>query len=940
MSKDDFRSDRGKSELNEKSGRQRRGGAWRKRIATYCLTIVVLVAVGELVGVRDLVRDYLNPPVLDPSVIEGRITALEEEAQERVAPETRILGRGFRTRPNQTGFPSDAVSMPVDSAGLVIAEVQPANAGEVVDGDGKCPDWIELWNPGDRPFDASGWSLSDKKSKLEKWKIPRLILLPNERVLVFASGRDFYDENELHANFRISPKRDSLYLVRPDGITVEQKVSLGIPDASHGVTYAASETEPLALLRPTPLEENSRTAEGFIAPVICSEASCLFGDDLKVTLRCETANTSIRYTMDGSVPNEQNSELYQQPLAIDGTSVIRARAFGERLVSSSVLTRSFLQIDELVNQSSQPQGFPNSWNGLAADYQMDPQIIRAQEAALRAAISKLPIVSVVAPVESLFGRNGIYSQPMLRGGEWEVPAVMELLSHPGEEGFQAPCGVRITGEESRSPDWKKHSFRLSFRSRYGMAVLKQPLFESLEIDGLNRGTGPLREPALELEENEGILIDETQGLQSRRTGRFNGLEFGEYGDRDVKYLWTIDGRGINLASDKTLFPNPRGHVVHTNLSSMASTGGEAWFDSEDSVTINARSGRFGFKAGMSRAQWDAAVRFWEHLGYRVKAIPGQDRSSSLILRSESDSWVSPKAVVRSRAQYVRDQWMRRTELEMGKLSVRGRFVQVCVNGLYWGIYNLIERPDDEYLAHQLGSDEDSYVTLRGRGQEMETSKSGEQMWHEVLRLASTDLNDPAQFAALNKMVDINDLIDYCLLLMYAGAEDWALSEGNNLRAYYRRGTNAKLRFMIEGADATFGSGWKNTSVEFPLPLGGPARRASFAYLFQQLLNSDGFKKVFATRVEKWCGQDGVLGAAACEQRYRNIVNELEPVLIAELARWGDVRSGDPDMRLLDWEKQKQWTLENWFPNRTNFVLSELNRYGLVSDKTALEGQDP
>ena len=79
---------------------------------------------------------------------------------------------------------------------------------------------------------------------------------------------------------------------------------------------------------------------------------------------------------------------------------------------------------------------------------------------------------------------------------------------------------------------------------------------------------------------------------------------------------------------------------------------------------------------------------------------------------------------------------------------------------------------------------------------------------------------------------------------------------------------------------------------------------------------------------------------ACEQRYRNIVSELEPVLIAELARWGDVRSGDPDALLLDWEKQKQWTLENWFPNRINFMLSELKRYGLVSDTTEIEDPNP
>ena len=930
MSEDDFPTDGDNSKDGEQAGREHGAGSLRKRIFVYLLTIVVVVAVGELVGVRTLVKYYLNPAVLDSSVIEDRIAALKEEAREQAGLETRVLGQGFRSRPDQVGLPADAVSLPVGSARLVVTEVQPANAGEVVDGDGKCPDWIELWNPGDRPFDASGWCLSDKQSKLGKWQLPRLMLLPNERVLIFASGRDFYNENEVHANFQLSAKRDSLYLVRPDRETIEQIVSLGVSEASHGVTYAASEGEPIVLVRPTPLQENSGIATGFIGSVACSEASCLFNDNFTVSLRCEKPNTLIRYTLDGSVPNKQNSEVYAQPIDIRGTSVIRARAFGESLVASPVLTRSFLKIDDLVYQSASPEGFPNAWKGLAADYEMDPQIIESQAPALRSAISKLPIVSVVAPVEFLFGSNGIYSQPLLRGGEWEVPGVMELLPHQSEKGFQAPCGLRITGEESRGPEWHKHSFRLSFRARYGMSVLKEPIFESLEIDGPNNGTGTLRSSILELLENEGVLIDETHGLQSRTTSRFEGVRCGKYGDRDLKYLWTIDERGVNLAQDKTPFPTPRGHVVHSNLSSKASLGGEAWFTSEDSVTINAKSGRFGAAAGMSRAEWDAAVRYWEGLGYKVKAIPGQDRESSLVLRSASDSWISPQVAVRSKAQYVRDQWARRTALEMGRLSARGRFVHVCVNGLYWGLYNLIERTDDEYLAHQLGADEDYYVTIRKRDGRIETNASGERMWDQISQLAATDLNEPAQFAAIAKLVDVPDLIDNCLVLMYAGAENRALSAGNQLSAYYRRGSNAKLRFMIENADSIFASGGKNESVDIPLLLDEPVQRGSFAYLFQRLMKSEEFREMFSSRVEKWCGQQGVLGAAACEQRYKAIIGEVETVLIAELARWGDVHSSDPNTLMLDWQKQKEWILENWFPNRTETILKELKRYGLTS----------
>jgi hypothetical protein len=138
---------------------------------------------------------------------------------------------------------------------------------------------------------------------------------------------------------------------------------------------------------------------------------------------------------------------------------------------------------------------------------------------------------------------------------------------------------------------------------------------------LNWGTDPLRPPARTILENEGVLIDQSHGLQSRTSGLFNNVQLGEHGDAATKYLYTIDQRGINVIHELTPFPTLRGNVVHSNISSEASIGGEVWFGSNNSVTINAGSGRFGDAAGITLAQWDAAAKFWESLGYGVKPIP-------------------------------------------------------------------------------------------------------------------------------------------------------------------------------------------------------------------------------------------------------------------------------------------------------------------------------
>ena len=141
----------------------------------------------------------------------------------------------------------------------------------------------------------------------------------------------------------------------------------------------------------------------------------------------------------------------------------------------------------------------------------------------------------------------------------------------------------------------------------------------------NRGTGPLEDSAMPSLRNENVLIGPEHSLQSSKNERFKDVVNGTHGDRKTKYLWTIDERGINIAREATPFPTPRGCLVHTNLSDRASIAGEAWFRPFNTVIINAGSGRFGDRAGITRQEWQAAVDYWKSLGYRVKAVPFGER---------------------------------------------------------------------------------------------------------------------------------------------------------------------------------------------------------------------------------------------------------------------------------------------------------------------------
>ena len=133
------------------------------------------------------------------------------------------------------------------------------------------------------------------------------------------------------------------------------------------------------------------------------------------------------------------------------------------------------------------------------------------------------------------------------------------------------------------------------------------------------------------------------------------------------------------------------------------------------------------------------------------------------------------------------------------------------------------------------------------------------------------------------------------------------------------------------ADSTFASGWKNKDVHYPLPMEKSGKKGSFVYLFRQLMKSEKLRQMFASRVDKWCGKDGILGTAACQQRYETLLNQVEPALIAESARWGDIHTDEPYTPMEHWQNQKQRMLKDWFPNRTDIMLNELKKHGLTTD---------
>lgn len=369
---------------------------------------------------------------------------------------------------------------------VFITEFMAENTVGLMDADGAHSDWIELQNQSSFAVDIIDWRLTDDPANLAQWLFPSTTLAPGQFLVVFASGEDRRTPGaELHTNFRLGAAGEYLGLIRADG-TVAQEFTYGPQhkDASFGLVGNAN----LFMPTPTPGASNGPGVLGFVADTKFNPNRGFFTNAFSLSITSATAGAEIWFTTDGSVPapGAAASTRYTSSLVISNTATLRATAFLAGYAPTDVDTHTFIFPASTARQPANPAGFPTSWNGYAADYEMDPQIVTNTLPGydVTTALLSLPALSLVASRDDLFGATrGIYARSDQQGDDWEREASVELIFADGTPGFQAEAGLRVHGYTSRYHSTTlKHSLRISFRDRFGPGKLHFPLLPDAGVN--------------------------------------------------------------------------------------------------------------------------------------------------------------------------------------------------------------------------------------------------------------------------------------------------------------------------------------------------------------------------------------------------------------------------------------------------------------------------
>ncbi|MCK4992052.1 MAG: CotH kinase family protein, partial [Bacteroidales bacterium] len=122
------------------------------------------------------------------------------------------------------------------------------------------------------------------------------------------------------------------------------------------------------------------------------------------------------------------------------------------------------------------------------------------------------------------------------------------------------------------------------------------------------------------------------------------------------------------------------------------------------------------------------------------------------------------------AQYTRDNFVAELQNQIGGYAPHGKKVHLYLNGIYWGMHWLHERPDEHFAAAYLGGSAEDYSILKHSYEEIESGTN--QSYVEMLDLLDTDLYSPSSLDRIREYLDVENLIDYMILNITVGNSDW------------------------------------------------------------------------------------------------------------------------------------------------------------------------
>ncbi len=330
-------------------------------------------------------------------------------------------------------------------------------------------------------------------------------------------------------------------------------------------------------------------------------------------------------------------------------------------------------------------------------------------------------------------------------------------------------------------------------------------------------------------------------------------------------------------------------------------------------------------------------------------FPGSGVTSfdQLVLKSLStDTWPCSDAANsvidgdtrwhRADASYIRDEVFRATQLAAGSPSARGRFAHLFLNGVYWGVINVIEHLDNKFAAEHFGGARAEWDVVKDYNELSDGSRAS---WDQLLALAGTSSfsseatyqqaqgrnPDSTRNIAYPVLLDVPNLIDYMIVHIAQGADDWPDKNWYGMRR--RTDPDTGFKFFAWDQEISNTSILKQHSANGPLYelVDQPGRPAQ---IYTSARANAGFKRQFGDRVQALFFNGGPLTQSAMSARWHAHQAMVDKAVVAESARWGDYQRATPFKREVEWLAASAWMDSTYWPQFVSRALIRFRNAGV------------
>ncbi|MBM48861.1 MAG: hypothetical protein CMP27_03375 [Roseibacillus sp.] len=314
------------------------------------------------------------------------------------------------------------------------------------------------------------------------------------------------------------------------------------------------------------------------------------------------------------------------------------------------------------------------------------------------------------------------------------------------------------------------------------------------------------------------------------------------------------------------------------------------------------------RGGFSRGPWNPKHSFrlffrGEYgagkLNYKLFGEEGAEEFDKIDLRGPQNySWAQGGTNENS---FIRDTWSRDLQGEMGHPYKRSRWYHLYLNGIYWGMCATDERAEANYGEIYFGGDQEDYDVVKSYGSVTDGNRSSyERLWrkwqtgfasntayYEVQGLNPDGSRNPS----IEKLVDIDNLIDYMIITYYTGDRDgpgsrYTQPNPNNYFGVYNRVSPDGYKFFEHDSEHSLGTGENNMVT--PFTRSTTLNQFNPHTLHERLATQNlEYRTRFADRVAMYCYNEGLLTDAAGIARVDRRADSIDQAIYAHSARWGD-----------------------------------------------------